>query len=163
MGGSYGALLYTATGSGFPWTLRARGSANQELAMSTDTNPVPKWRTSAFRAIATSTGITFSANSTVSYTHGLTGLTNKYDYKLIVVMLVCTSADGGYSAGDVLYFGGPADMGSPMDTGLQMLADSLTAVKVIVGSTSMGTFGKSTRSGVNLDETKWEMRIRVFV
>lgn len=160
-GGSYGRIMYTATGSGFPWATLARGTANQMLAMSTAANPLPAWRDAPFRKAAFSTGLTFSNGSTVSFSHSITGISNKYDYRYIRVALECMSSNLNYDAGDVVYISDSADSGA--NNGIVPMADSLTAIKILVASAGIAIPNKTTWVPSALDATKWRMRIGVFV
>lgn len=159
-GGSYGRIMYTATAAGFGWTTLARGTANQELAMSTGTNPKPAWRDSPYRKVATSTQMSFAASSLETFTHGITGISNNYDYRLIQVMIVCVNTDLGYSAGDVAFLS--TDDGSS-GQGIAIHADSTTAVKVRVSNAGLSLHNKSSGAIGAVSSTDWRMIIRVGV
>lgn len=160
--GSYGRLLYSATTAGFAWTTLARGTANQTLSMSTAAVTKPTWKTPAFRAFANSTGIAFpTAGNTISYSHGLTGIANKYDYKSVKVMAECISADAGYSVGDCIEIGGNdyGDAGG----GAAIIMDSVTAVKLLIGNLGWAIMNKSSGAGAAATLTRWVARFKVAV
>lgn len=157
-GGSYGRIMYTATAAGFAWTTLARGTAGQILAMSTAAVTKPTWKDNFVGKVATSTAMTWSAGTVKSFTHGLAGITNKYDYRVFQVMLVCVNTDIGYSAGDVLYLS--SDDGSS-GQGIEMLADSTTVVKVVISNVGLSAHNKSTGAIAAITAGDWHMRIRV--
>lgn len=159
-GGSYGRIMYTATAAGFGWTTLARGTANQELAMSTGSVTKPVWRDSPYRKVATSTQMSFAASSLETFTHGITGISNNYDYRLIQVMIVCVNTDLGYSAGDVAFLA--TDDGSS-GQGIAIHADSTTAVKVRVSNAGLSLHNKSTGAIGAVTSGDWRMIIRVGV
>ena len=161
-GASYGRIMYTATTAGFAWTTLARGTANQELAMSTGTNTKPAWRDSPFRKTAFSTGKSFSNGSIVSYTHGITGISNKYDYRSTRVLLECLSTDAGYSAGDCILVS-DCKLNSGVSNGVTVVFDSVTIVKVVVASAGIQALNKSTEATTTLSASDWVMRIGVYV
>jgi hypothetical protein len=161
-GASFGRILYTATAAGFAYNSLVRGTANQELAMSTAVNPLPVWKTPPYRAIATSSGIAMvAAGNTITYTHGLTGITNKYDYKMIRAAFECISSDLGYSVGDVIYRYG-CEYGSTGGS-FYVYADSTTAVKLLFGDSNLPLGNKSTGAGGNMTPSKWVVRVQVAV
>lgn len=161
-GGSYGRIMYTATAAGFAWTTLARGTARQVLAMSTAVAPKPVWATPPVTRIATSTGIAFpAAGAEATFTHGLTGLTNKYDYVLISVAAVCLSTEGGYSAGDVAYFTG-ADYGDAGGSS-NIITDSTSSVKFLSSNVGTPLANKSSGVGFVMTPSKWNLRFKVVV
>lgn len=158
--GSYGRILVSATTAGFPFTTLARGTANQELAMSTAAAPKPAWRDSPYRKVATSTGMSFSVGDVKTFTHGITGIANKYDYRLVQLIFECISADIGYSVGDVVFFSD--DCGSS-NQGAHAVADAVTAVKALISSAGIVFFNKSTQAAAAITASRWVLRIRVGV
>lgn len=158
--GSYGRILVSATTAGFAWTTLARGTANQVLAMTTAAVTKPAWKTLPSRAIATSTGKSLgSAGDTISFTHGLTGVSNKYDYRQIIIAFECISADAGYSVGDVVYNNHYTDAGF----GITVYADSTTAVKFVISSSGMGFHNKSSGAAAVFTLSRWVARFIVIV
>ena len=161
--GGAGVIRYTGTGSGNTWLDLVRGSANQVLAMTTAVNRLPAWKTPTHRAIATSTQMTYTNGSTTTFTHGLTGIANKYDYKDIRIILVCLTTDLGYSAGDVVY---PTQMygaAGSSDFGMLPIADSTSSIKILVCTNGAELPNKSTRNWGVMTASKWAMIVEVFV
>lgn len=159
-GGSYGRIMYTATSAGFAWTTLARGNANEELAMSTAAVSKPVWRPSSLRKVATSTGMSFSAGDVKTYTHGITGISNKYDYRFIQLMFECLTTDLNYSVGDVVYL--DSDVASS-NQGVHAIADATTTVKVLISSAGVVFFNKSTQAAAAINTSRWALRVRVGV
>lgn len=157
-GGSYGRIMYTATAAGFAWTTLARGTAGQVLAMSTAAVTKPVWKDNFIGKVATSTAMTFSAGTVKTFTHGLTGITNKYDYRSVQVMLICVNTDVGYSAGDVVFLG--TEDGSS-GQGIAIVADSTTAVKVVISNVGLSLHNKSSGAIGAVTSGDWHMRVRV--
>lgn len=127
---AYGQIFYSATSANFPWAKLARGTSRQVLAMSTASVPKPVWKTPVFDRVATSTGMSIAVNTTKTFTHGLTGITNKYDYKVIQLVLECITANNGFSVGDCLYFAGTVS-NSADNTGVSLYANSVSNVQAI--------------------------------
>jgi len=159
--GSYGRLLVSQTGA-FRWAELARGTSRQILAMSTAASTMPGWVTPPFSRVATSTGIAYpSAGSIATYTHGLTGISNIYDYGLIRVAAVCLTTDGSYSVGDVVFLTG-TDYGDA-GGGYAILADSTSSVKFLNSNLGTAFMNKSTGAGFNITASRWALRFKVFV
>lgn len=127
---SYGQVFYSATSSGFPWAKLARGTSRQVLAMSTAAVSKPVWKTPPVDRVATSTAIAAAALTSRTFTHGLTGLTNKYDIKHVAVWLECQTANNGFSVGECYYLGSCV-ANSNDNTGFSIFVDSLTSVKIM--------------------------------
>lgn len=162
-GSSYGRIIYTATDANFTRTDLARGTANQVLAMSTAANTLPTWKTPPYRAISTSTQIAISAGSTNSYTHGLTGISNKTDIKHIEMTLVCLSTDLGYTAGDIVFVRQLYGAAGSSDFGIIAIVDSLTVVKALVCTNGFELPNKSTRNWGVATANKWALIVSVYV
>lgn len=158
-GASYGRLLYTASTAGFAWTTLARGTPDQVLAMSTAATPKPAWRTPPVRRIATSTQMSIAAGDTKTFTHGITGIANKYDYALIQPILVCVGTDAGFAVGDCLY--GPFTAGDT-HSGLDVYADSTTSVKVDITTSTFAYLNKSTQAVAVLTLSDWRLIVKVI-
>ena len=158
--GDYGRIMISSTAAGNTWATLARGNPRQVLAMSTGTRPLPSWVTPPISRVATSTGKALSNSAAVTFSHGLTGITNKYDYKSIILAMECISTDLGYSVGDVLYMGSNADSGS--NTGVTVYADSTSAVGAAFSAQTVAV-NKSSFLRATLTLSRWVGRFIVTV
>lgn len=107
-------------------------------------------------AIYESTAHSFTLNTDTAFTHSLGGVPDEAD-----VTLVCTSADGGYSIGDVIkglaYVN--TTSGTSYGSGLQLGA---TAINLIQGD-GFGAYHRKTATvgaGLNMDRTKWSVYVK---
>lgn len=153
-GGSYGRIMYTATGAGFAWTTLARGTARQALVMSTAAVPKPTWGTLPLTRMATSTGIAMpAAGASVAFTHGLVGVTAESDIKYLTCFAKCLSADGNWAVGDCVQI----SMQSDGNFGQMLAVDTITTVRCYVSSNGASWANRTTFNNFTVDTTKWAL------
>lgn len=127
--------------------------------------PIAGWTASigsvaspAFTAVYTSPDQTITSAGLLTLAHSLGEVPS-----LVEMFIVAQSADGGYSTGDILKV--PCSISNSADDskGCAIYVDA-TNVYVRYGSTGavFGVLNKGTGTGVDLDNTKWKLRVRAW-
>lgn len=104
----------------------------------------------------TSSDQTITLNSTLTIAHGLGRAPIQTD-----ILLKCTTADAGYSVGDILPLGPNWDDGGGTMSGYQVCIDNgdTTNIKVIIGG-AKAIANKSTYARVALTASSWRLVVR---
>lgn len=128
-----------------------KGMSAQVLRMNAGAT-APEWA-AAGEWLFTSSDQTITPNSILTIPHGLGRA--PIDAQ---VLLKCTTADAGYSVGDILYLGGTLDDGG---AGYQIIIDNgdTTNVKVLQGA-ARAINNKSTFVRVALTAASWRLVVR---
>ncbi len=98
-----------------------------------------------------------NATTWVSFAHTLGEMPD-----LVVVTFVCTSADQGYSVGEELEAMPSYFSGGWVNTNSIVRSSSVVSVPVYIGSRFVAADRTTPTSSVQLDPTKWSIRVRAY-
>ena len=107
-----------------------------------------------FTQFAESTGLTYDGDNEVTLSHSFGELPKGWS-----VCLVCTTAEGGYSIGDVLDPAGFNNANGERQCSVYM---STSSISVITGGNGFQAPNKSTHASFNLTPGNWTITIRAW-
>jgi hypothetical protein len=155
IGATQGQILYRGASG---WAALSPGTAGQFL-QSQGTGANPQWATVSVGPIGasyTSSDQTLTAGGSLSLSHGLGAVP-----KIVTLLLVCQTADEGYSPGD-LYLLEPGAQGVT-DNGIGITLDS-TNIGIRFGATSNSfrIINKSNGLDHQATQSSWKLRVLAF-